>query len=154
MSEEMIPDVIASDVPEAVEHLMAEAEELTVNYSEKNLAELVQLFEALVADEERMKKSKDAEILKAGHHGSDTSNSEEFLDAISPNYALISCGIGNKYEHPIKEIMERLEERNIDVYRTDESGTVIMTITSNNVSFNCEPGDYLSGVELEERESK
>jgi len=96
----------------------------------------------------------DAEILKVGHHGSDTSNSEEFLDAISPNYALISCGIGNKYEHPIKEIMERLEERNIDVYRTDESGTVIMTITSNNVSFNCEPGDYLSGVELEERESK
>ena len=59
----MIPDVIASDVPETVEQHMVEAE--TVNYSEKNLAELVQLFEALVADEERMKKSKDAEILKA-----------------------------------------------------------------------------------------
>ena len=68
MSVEIIPDVIASDVPEAVEHLMVEAEEQTVNYSEKNLAELVQLFEALAADEERMKKSKDAEILKAAFY--------------------------------------------------------------------------------------
>ena len=68
MSVEIIPDVIASDVPEAVEHLMVEAEEQTVNYSEKNLAELVQLLEALAADEERMKKSKDAEILKAAFY--------------------------------------------------------------------------------------
>ena len=68
MSVEIIPDVITSDVPEAVEHLMVEAEEQTVNYSEKNLAELVQLFEALAADEERMKKSKDAEILKAAFY--------------------------------------------------------------------------------------
>ena len=68
MSVEIIPDVIASDVPETVEHLMVEAEEQTVNYSEKNLAELVQLFEALAADEERMKKSKDAEILKAAFY--------------------------------------------------------------------------------------
>ena len=68
MSEVIIPDVIASDVPEAVEHLAAEAEEQTVNYSEKNLAELVQLFEALAEDEERMKKSKDAEALKAAFY--------------------------------------------------------------------------------------
>ena len=68
MSEVIIPDVVASDVPEAVEHLAAEAEEQTVNYSEKNLAELVQLFEALAEDEERMKKSKDAEALKAAFY--------------------------------------------------------------------------------------
>ena len=96
----------------------------------------------------------DAEILKVGHHGSDTSSSEAFLDAISPEYALVSCKLGNKYEHPIKSTMEKLEERNIEVYRTDESGSVIMTITADEVTFNCEPGDYLSGVELEERESK
>lgn len=96
----------------------------------------------------------DAEILKLGHHGSDTSNSEAFLDAISPEYGLISSGLGNKYEHPIKEIMERLEERNIEVYRTDESGSVVITITTEDVSFSCEPGDYLSGLELEEREGK
>ena len=96
----------------------------------------------------------DAEILKAGHHGSDTSNSEEFLDAISPDYVLISAGLGNKHEHPIKEVMERFEERNIEVYRTDESGSVVVTITTDSVSFSCEPGDYLSGPELEEREGK
>lgn len=94
----------------------------------------------------------DAEILKVGHHGSDTSSSEEFLDAISPDYALISAKIGNKHEHPIKSTMENLEERNIEVYRTDENGTVIATITSDSVRFNCEPGDYLSGVELEKQE--
>lgn len=96
----------------------------------------------------------DAEILKAGHHGSDTSNSEEFVDAISPDYVLISAGLGNKYEHPIKEIMERFEERNIEVYRTDESGSIVITITTDSASFSSEPGDYLSGPELEEREGK
>ena len=92
----------------------------------------------------------DAEILKVGHHGSDTSSSEEFLDAISPDYALISCKVGNKYEHPIKSTMEKLEERNVEVYRTDECGSVVITITANDVTFDCEPGDYLSGIELEE----
>lgn len=96
----------------------------------------------------------DAEILKVGHHGSDTSSSEEFLDAVSADYALISCGFPNKYEHPIKSTMEKLEERNIEVYRTDESGSIVITITSDDVTFNCEPGDYLSGAELEEREGK
>lgn len=96
----------------------------------------------------------DAEILKVGHHGSDSSTCEEFLDAISPDYALISAGVGNRYEHPIKSTMENLEERNIEVYRTDECGSVIVTVTTDDVTFNCEPGDYLSGVELEEREGK
>lgn len=91
----------------------------------------------------------DAEILKLGHHGSDTSSSEEFLDAVSPEYALISCKLGNKYEHPIDITMDKLEKRGIEVYRTDESGTVVITIEDNKVSFSCEPGDYLSGTELE-----
>lgn len=95
----------------------------------------------------------DAEIYKVGHHGSDTSNSDEFLDAITPEYALISTKVGNKYEHPIKSTMEKLKERNIEVYRTDENGTVIATITHDNVVFDSKSGDYLSGVELKERES-
>ncbi len=66
MSEEIIPDVIASDVPEAVEHL--EAEEQTVNYSEKTLAELVLLLEALVSAEDRMARSKEAEAVKAAFY--------------------------------------------------------------------------------------
>jgi len=96
----------------------------------------------------------EAEILKVGHHGSDTSSSDEFLDAIDPDYGLISCKVGNKYEHPIKSTMEKLEKRNIEVYRTDECGSVIITITTDDVTFNSEPGDYLSGVEVEERDGK
>lgn len=96
----------------------------------------------------------DAEILKLGHHGSDTSSSDAFLDAITPEYGLISSKVGNKYEHPIKSTMEKLKQRNVEVYRTDECGSVVMTVTTDSVSFNCEPGDYLSGVELEEREGK
>ena len=67
MSEEIIPDVIvASDVPETVENtVIEEIAENTVSYSEKTLAEIVKLFEDLMADEERMKKSKDAETLKS-----------------------------------------------------------------------------------------
>ena len=93
----------------------------------------------------------DAEILKLGHHGSDTSTSEEFLEAVSPQYGLISAKVGNKYKHPIKSTMEKLEENNVEVYRTDENGTVVAEITSNDVKFSCQPGDYLSGTELEER---
>lgn len=88
----------------------------------------------------------DAEIYKVGHHGSDTSTTEEFLDAMSPDYALISTG--NKYGHPLKSTMEKFEERGIEVYRTDESGTFVATITTNDVEFNCEPGSYLSGDEV------
>ena len=100
---------------------------------------------------EKYQKELDAEILKVGHHGSDTSTSDEFLEAVSPEYALISAKIGNKYEHPIKSIMQKLEDENVEVYRTDENGTVEVTITTDDVTFSCEPGDYLSGTELEER---
>lgn len=96
----------------------------------------------------------DAEILKVGHHGSDTSTSDEFLDAISPDYALISAKVGNKYNHPVKETMDKLKQREIPVYRTDENGTVVATITFNNVTFDCSAGDYLSGTELAERSAK
>jgi hypothetical protein len=67
MSEEIIPDVIVtSDVPETVENLVIEENaENTAGYSEKTLAEIVKLFEDLMADEERMKKSREAETLKS-----------------------------------------------------------------------------------------
>ena len=109
-----------------------------------------------IVEEEALKSGVDldAEILKVGHHGSDTSSSEYFLDAISPEYALISVGLDNKYKHPIKSTMENLEEREIEVYRTDESGTVVVTITSDSVSFSTNPDDYLDGITAEERYGK
>lgn len=93
----------------------------------------------------------DAEILKVGHHGSDTSSSDEFLDAVSPDYALISCKLGNKHDHPIESTMDKFEARGIEVYRTDESGTVVVRITSTEATFDTEPDSYLSGIELEKK---
>lgn len=92
-----------------------------------------------------------AEILKIGHHGSRTSSSEQFLDSVKPDYALISCKKWNKYDHPVESTMKKLEERNVEVYRTDECGNVKVTITSDDVKFDCDSGDYLSGSDLKEK---
>lgn len=85
-----------------------------------------------------------SQIIKVGHHGSNTSNSEKFINEVNPQYALISAKKGNSYNHPIKSVMELFEKKNIKVYRTDESGTIIMTTNGTNITFNKEPGDYLA----------
>ena len=69
MSEQIIPDVeLTSDVPENVENVLEEVVEPAVNYSEKNLSELIRLFEELIQNEERMKLAKDAEAIKAAFY--------------------------------------------------------------------------------------
>lgn len=66
-------------------------------------------------------------VLKAGHHGSKTSSTEEFLRAVSPKAVFISCGAGNNYGHPSRQTMKRSEKWGIDVYRTDRQGTITLT---------------------------
>lgn len=68
----------------------------------------------------------DVDILKAGHHGSSTSTSDEFLQKVTPEAVLISCGEGNKYGHPHKETIEKLEDADIDIFRTDLHGTIVV----------------------------
>ncbi len=65
-------------------------------------------------------------ILKVAHHGSHTSSGVEFLDAVHPQYALISEGKNNKYGHPHKETLHALSLLGVAVYRTDLLGTIIM----------------------------
>lgn len=79
----------------------------------------------------------DIDILKVAHHGSSTSSTEEFLDQTKPEIAIISCGKDNDYGHPHKEVLERLEDINCKIYRTDLSGTieVVSDGTTNNISF-------------------
>jgi len=67
----------------------------------------------------------DIDILKAGHHGSKTSSSEQFLDAITPKQVIISAGANNSYNHPHPEIINRLNKRNIKIQETKNYMTSI-----------------------------
>ena len=75
----------------------------------------------------------EAEILVLGHHGSNTSSTAEFLDAVNPELAIISAGLDNPYGHPHDEVMQRLRFRSIEIYRTDLDGTI--QITSDGTDF-------------------
>ena len=69
---------------------------------------------------------KPADVLKVGHHGSGSSSTSAFLKKVNPEIAVISSGYGNDYGHPHKEVIERLEKRNIEILRTDKSGTIVL----------------------------
>lgn len=77
-----------------------------------------------------------ADVLKLAHHGSVTAGSEDFLDAINSTYAVISVGKDNDYGHPHAEVLERIKDRNIKLYRTDVQGTIIFTSDGNNITVN------------------
>lgn len=79
--------------------------------------------------------SVDADVLKLGHHGSSTSNSMAFLEAVSPQAAIVSCGAGNDYGHPHQEVMDRLAQLNVTVYRTDTQGTVLARCDGSSITF-------------------
>ena len=67
----------------------------------------------------------DATVLKLGHHGSSTSNSEAFLEAVAPEFGVVSCGKDNDYGHPHREIRQRVKKYGIALYRTDEMGDIL-----------------------------
>ena len=67
-----------------------------------------------------------ADLLKVGHHGSRTSTSDKFLEALSPSIAIISCGEGNKYGHPHIETVEKLGTSVSFIYRTDVIGSIVI----------------------------
>jgi len=68
-----------------------------------------------------------ADLLKVGHHGSRYSTSTDFLKAVSPKFAVISVGKDNSYGHPAEETINKILDAGIQLYRTDESGTIIAT---------------------------
>ncbi|MBY6916076.1 ComEC/Rec2 family competence protein [Clostridium botulinum] len=77
-----------------------------------------------------------ADVLKLGHHGSHSSTSQAFLDKVNPRYAIVSCGKGNDYGHPHQETLNKLNDKNIEILRTDLSGTIVSTSDGNDISFN------------------
>lgn len=67
-----------------------------------------------------------AKVLKAGHHGSNTSNTQAFINAIMPRYIAICCGEGNSYGHPHEEPLERFRAVNAQILRTDLDGSIVI----------------------------
>lgn len=76
----------------------------------------------------------DCDVLKVGHHGSSTSSSEDFLNAVKPKYAAISVGAGNSYGHPHKEILASFNKRNTQTFRTDISGDITFFVRDGKIT--------------------
>lgn len=70
----------------------------------------------------------DVDVLKIGHHGSSSCTSEQFLDYLTPEYAVISCDDGQMYHHPHPETMNRLFDYGITTYRTNRHGDIVLYI--------------------------
>lgn len=85
--------------------------------------------EELILDEDLK-----SDVLKVAHHGSNYSSTDEFLDRVDPDYAVISVGLNNTYNHPSESTLQKLNSRNIKVYRTDQDGTIIFTSDGTNLS--------------------
>ncbi len=87
--------------------------------------------------EERMVKTfgeaLQCDVLKCGHHGSSTSTSDAFLKKTDPAWAVISCGADNPYGHPHWEVLEKLEREDIQIYRTDQLGTLTAVSDGRNI---------------------
>ena len=71
----------------------------------------------------------DCDIIKAGHHGSSSSSSKNFIWAVTPDFVVISCGAGNKYGHPHAEVLTRYEGMGVSILRTDTEGSIVFTST-------------------------
>ena len=74
-------------------------------------------------------------VIKLGHHGSSTSNTEDYIEAVDPEYAVIMLGADNKYGHPHKEVISLMEDKGITVYRTDLDGTIVAISDGKEVYF-------------------
>lgn len=80
----------------------------------------------------------DCDVLKVGHHGSDSSSSVNFLNACSPKYAVVSVGKDNIYSHPSDKVIKRLQDMNINVFRTDKNGDIIFKFNENGLIYQTE----------------
>lgn len=96
-----------------------------------------------VSESEMLSKDFDlkADVLKVGHHGSTSSCTDAFLTAVDPLFAIISVGLNNDYQHPAPSTVKRLNDHGINIYRTDENGTIIAATDGKNISFSFKQND-------------
>ena len=99
------------------------------------------------------------DVLKAGHHGSDTSSGYRFVYEADPEYAIVSVGTGNTYGHPNDSVLSRYADAGIPLFRTDELGHVIVTTDGQNIAVtwedqNAQPSEYASSQYIGNKNSK
>ena len=85
-------------------------------------------------EEKLLKKDIKANVLKVAHHGSESSSSEKFVKAVSPNFAVISVGENNTYKLPKKKTLELYKKYNSEILRTDEVGTIVFTSDGDSIN--------------------
>ena len=86
-------------------------------------------------EENLLNKDINCQVLKVGHHGSRYSSSEDFIKKVNPAYGIIMVGKDNKYGHPTKKTLDILNKYNVNIYRTDEEGTILMHLKGNDITF-------------------
>jgi len=83
----------------------------------------------------------DCDVFKAGHHGSSTSNTGDFVEEASPEYVVVSCEQDNSYGHPHAEPMNLFRSMGVKLFRTDEQGSIIAVSDGSKITWNCAPVD-------------
>lgn len=104
---------------------------LKVTYG--NISFLLTGDAGVALEKDMLQQNVKATILKAGHHGSNTSSSQSFIQAVQPEVTILSYGEDNKYGHPHAEVVERLQSIGSKIYATAEAGTV--TVATDGVSY-------------------
>ena len=82
----------------------------------------------------------DADVYKAGHHGANNASGAELMQLVTPEYAIFSCGEGNKYGHPTAGAIDRIDDYTDKLYRTDTMGTVIFYSDGETITCEIEKG--------------
>lgn len=86
----------------------------------------------------KYKRNLNCDVLKVGHHGSASSTSTEFLNAVKPEYAVISCGLDNSYGHPTQTVLDSITNKGAEIYRTDLQGDIFCYSDGKKLTFTTE----------------
>lgn len=97
--------------------------------------------DAEVESENEITTDLSADVIKVGHHGSDTSSSISFVKKVNPSYAIISVGTNNQYNHPYTNIVNRWNSVGAKIYRTDLNGNIVITTNGNEFKIQIDRGE-------------
>lgn len=111
----------------------ANDESLVMKISYRDTSALLEGDAERATESEVARERPDADLLKVGHHGSDTSTNPGLLAVVHPRFAVISVGIRNLYGHPRIEVLQRLQAAGVTTYRTDLDGATSFYLDGNNV---------------------